>query len=130
MKEVSGVDEDLGHGGGLRGCSGQGLPEHLWEQEAGVFLCKVWLFPWGSWLLTPRLWIGGWEGARASCGLTLLWCGGDSTPQGVGLEQGVAPQVMPMWKLPANVVSSLCLTWDWSIATAGDLGRSEVLHSK
>lgn len=130
MKEVSGVDEGLGHEGVLGGCNGQGLPEHLWEQEASVFFRKVWLFPWGSWFLTPRLWIGGWEGARAFCGLTSLWRGGDSAPQGVGLEQGVAPQVTPMWKLPTNVVSSLCLTWGWSTATAGDLGCSKVLHSK
>lgn len=50
---------------------------------------------------------------------------GGSTPQGVGPEQGVAPQVTPMWKSPSNVVSSLlCLTWDQRVAMAGDLGCS------
>ena len=35
-----------------------------------------------------------------------------------GLGQGVAPRVVPAWKLPTNMVSCLlCLTWGQHIAT-------------
>lgn len=55
--------EDQAHEGGLRGGRGGDPGTMLGEIVQGTygnwmptyFFCKVWMFPWGSWLLTPRL---------------------------------------------------------------------------
>lgn len=100
MKEVSGVDEDLGHEGGRGDCDGQGLPEHQWEQELlqslvvslGILVINSSTVDW---------WLGGGQGipwAHAP----LAWWGQHSSGCGAGAKE-LLPKLGPRGDCPALV---------------------------